>query len=65
MSKSKFKAVMISSISGGIIYIDLVPEGLTVNQVYYKNVLKVLHERVRRKRPDLWKNASWILQKEE
>ena len=45
----------------GVIYIDWVPEGQTVNQVYYKNVLTTLHESVRRRRPDMWKNASWIL----
>lgn len=45
----------------GIIYIDWVPEGQTVNQVYYKNVLNTFRERVRRRRPDMWKNASWIL----
>ena len=49
------------SISGGVIYNDWVPEGQTVNQVYYKNVLTTLRERVRRRRPDMWKNASWIL----
>ena len=37
------------------------PEGQNVNQVYYKNVLTILRERVRRRRPDMWKNASWIL----
>jgi len=62
MSKSKFKAMMIVFVDiRGIIYIDWVPEGQTVNQVYYKNVLKTLCERVRRRRPDMWKNASWIL----
>jgi len=38
-----------------------VPEGQTVNQVYYKNVLTTLRESVQRRRPDMWKNASWIL----
>jgi len=38
-----------------------VPEGQNVNQVYNKNVLTTLPERVRRRRPDMWKNASWIL----
>ena len=33
-----------------------------LEQVYYKNVLKTLSELVRRRRRDLWKNASWILQ---
>ena len=58
MSKSKFKAMMIVFFDiRGLIYIDWVPEGQTVNQVYYKNVLTTLRERVRRRRPDMWKNA--------
>ena len=60
--KKKFKAMMIVFFDiWGVIYIDWVPEGQTVNQVYYKNVLTTLRERVRRRRPDMWKNASWIL----
>ncbi|VVC37276.1 Transposase, type 1 [Cinara cedri] len=40
---------------------EWVPEGQTVNQVYYLSVLATLRERVRKKRPELWKNNSWIL----
>ena len=40
---------------------DWVPEGQTVNQVYYKEVLTNLHEQVRRRRPEIWKNGSWVL----
>ena len=36
------------------------PEGQTVNQVYYKEVLTNLREGVRR-RPEIWKNGSWVL----
>ena len=62
MSKFKFKAMMIVFFDiRGVIYIDWVPEDQTVNQVYYKNVLTTLHECVQRRRPDMWKNASWIL----
>jgi hypothetical protein len=62
MSKSKLKAMMIVFFDiRGVIYIDWVPEGQTVNQFYYKNVLRTLCERVRQRRPDMWKNASWIL----
>lgn len=62
MGKSKFKAMMIVFFYiRAIIYIDWVPEGQTVNQIYYKNVLNTLRERVRRRGPDMWKNASWIL----
>ena len=39
---------------------DWVPEGQTVNQVYYK-VLTNLRERVRRRRPEMCKNGSWVL----
>ena len=48
MSKSKFKAMMIVFFDiQGVIYIDWVPEGQTVNQVYCKNVLTTLREHVR------------------
>ena len=58
----KFKTMMIVFFYiWGVIYIDWVPEGQTLNQVYYKNVLTTLREHVRRRRPDMWKNASWIL----
>jgi len=40
---------------------EWVPEGQTVNQTYYLTVLATLRERVRKKRPELWKNKSWIL----
>jgi alpha-L-fucosidase len=35
--------------------------GQTVNQVYYLEALKRLREKVRRKRPELFANNSWIL----
>jgi hypothetical protein len=38
--------------------VDWVPEGQTVNQVYYKEVLTNLRERVRRKIPEMWKNVT-------
>jgi hypothetical protein len=38
-----------------------VPEGQTVNQVYYKEILRTLRERMRRKRPEMWKKGSWML----
>ena len=40
---------------------DWVPEGQTVNQVYYKEVLTNLCEWVRRRRPEMWKSGSWVL----
>jgi len=41
--------------------VDWVPEGQSVNQVNYKKVLTNLRERVRRRRPEMWRNASWVL----
>ena len=45
---------------------DWVPEGQTVNQVCYKEVLTNVRERARRRRrrrrrPEMWKNGSWVL----
>ena len=37
-----------------------VPEGQTVNKEYYLAVLRRLRETIRRKRPDLWADNSWI-----
>ncbi|VVC37345.1 Hypothetical protein CINCED_3A023298 [Cinara cedri] len=36
-------------------------QGQTVHQIYYLSVLATLREKVRKKRPELWKNNSWIL----
>ena len=62
MSTPKFKVMLIVFFDiRGVKYIVCVPEGQTGNQAYSKNVLTNLRERVRRRRPDMWKNASWIL----
>uniref|UniRef100_T1HJL4 Uncharacterized protein n=1 Tax=Rhodnius prolixus TaxID=13249 RepID=T1HJL4_RHOPR len=34
---------------------------IIINQHYYREMLAQLRERVRKKRPDLWKNKSWAL----
>jgi histone-lysine N-methyltransferase SETMAR len=61
-NESNFKTMAIVFLGiRGIVHIDWVLEGETLNQVYYKEVLTVLHEWVRRKRPEVWKNGSWIL----
>jgi len=43
------------------VHYEFVPTGQTVNQFYYLEVLKRLREKVRRKRPKLFTNNSWIL----
>ena len=48
----------------GIVHVDWVPEGQTVNQVYYKEVFTNLREQVRRRGPEMWKNGSWALQQD-
>ena len=40
---------------------DWMPGSQTVNQVFYKEVSTNLRERVRRRRPEMWKNSSWDL----
>ena len=37
------------------------PQGQTVNKEFYVQVLRRLKEDVHRKRPELWKNKSWVL----
>jgi len=45
----------------GDVHCEFVPNGQTVNQVYYWEVLERLHEKVRQKRPEISANNSWIL----
>ena len=45
----------------GIIHHEFVPRGQTANKEFYVAVLKRLREAVRRKRPQLWTNQSWVL----
>jgi len=45
----------------GVVHHEFLPEGTTVNKEYYLQVMRRLREAIRRKRPDLWKNNSWLL----
>jgi hypothetical protein len=59
MCKLNVKAMIIVLFDiRGIIMIEWVPEGPTVNQKYYLEVLTKLRERVRKR---LWKKKSWVL----
>jgi len=61
MSRSKFTDMLIVFFDiQGTVMAEWVPSGQTVNQQYYIKVLTKLHECVRRKRPELWRNR-WIL----
>ena len=45
--------------STGMIYMQWVPSGQTVNKEYYVEVLREFRERFRRKRPALFKSGQW------
>jgi alpha-L-fucosidase len=44
----------------GIVHSEFIPQGQSINQAYYVEILKRLFEAARRKRPELWPN-DWIL----
>jgi len=44
----------------GFVHYEFVPTGQTVNQIYHLEVVERLCEKVRRKRPKLFANNSWI-----
>jgi histone-lysine N-methyltransferase SETMAR len=47
--------------ANGIVHSEFVPNGETVNQAFYLQVLKRLHDVVRRKCPELWQSGEWWL----
>jgi hypothetical protein len=61
MSKSQMKTMLITFFHGkAIVHFEFIPQGQTVNQAYYMEILKRLREAVGRKRLKLWTNG-WIL----
>ena len=48
--------------SQGIVHQEFVPQNQTISQAYYKEVLIRLREKVRGKRPQLFRTRSWFLQ---
>lgn len=63
ISKSKFKAMMMIVFFDihGIVYLHWVSEGLTISPYYCLHILSEFRERIKEKRPELWKDKSWIL----
>ena len=44
--------------ASGVVHHEYLPEGSTVNQTYYIEVLKHLRNAIRRKRPELWRSLT-------
>ena len=62
MQKSKLKMMLICFFDqDGIVHREFVPPGMTVNADFYCDVLRRLHENVRRKRPQKWQNQNLII----
>ena len=60
MSKSKIKSMLICFFgSQGIVHTEFVPQGQTVNQFYYREILERLRKRAVRVRPSIANN--WML----
>jgi len=45
----------------GVVHQEFLPQGRTVNKEYYLEVMRRLRESIRKKRPEVWKENSWIL----
>lgn len=60
--QSKKKAMLTVFMDyNGVVHQEFLPEGQTVNKEYYLGVMRRLREAIRRKRPELWAENSWIL----
>ena len=62
MSRSKIKALLVVFFDWkGIVHHEYVPCCHMVNKQLYQKVLASLRDAVRRKRPELWENQTWML----
>ena len=60
--KSKIKVMLIVFFDAyGIVHLEFLPQGQTINQNVYKNILRRLMRSVREKRRELWETKSWLL----
>ena len=60
--KSNLKSMIITFFDiRGIVNKEFIPRGQTVNSGFYCEVLRRLHEKVRRHRPQLWREQTWLL----
>jgi len=62
MSRSKIKVMLVVFFDWkGIFHREFVPRGQILNERLYQEVLVRLRDAVRRKRPELWENQTWML----
>ena len=60
--KSKTKVMMVAFFDvHGIVHAEFLPQGQTIDQHVYKNILRRLMRSVREKRRELWETRSWLL----
>ena len=60
--KSKTKVMLIDFFHvHGIVHAEFFPQGQTINQHAYKNILRRLMRSMREKRRELWETRSWLL----
>jgi len=45
----------------GVVHREFLPQGRTINKKYYLEVMRRLRESIRKKRPEVWKENSWML----
>jgi len=62
MSRSKIKVVLVVSFDWkDIVHHGFAPSGQMINKQLYQEVLAHMRDAVRRKRPELWENQTWML----
>jgi len=62
MFKSKTKVMLIAFFDvHRIVHAEFLPQGQTINQHVYKNILQRLMRSLRKKRRELWETRSWLL----
>ena len=60
--RSKTKVMLIAFFDvHGIFHAEFLPQGQTINQHVYKNILRRLMRSAREKRRELWETRSWLL----
>ena len=47
--------------SNGIVHMEFIPDGATVNKTRYKEILGCLHNSIHLKHPELWWRKNWLL----